>query len=333
MKEGWGVKIIGSGIHLPGEPVTNKALSALLHLDFDIEMVRNKVGINTRHIASDEIATSHIAAKAAQMAMDNAGITASQLDRILLGTSTPDYTNTAASCNVQYLLGATCPVGDTTASCASFMYALDHGIRLVATGLKYVCVIGADIKTRFVRKDDPKFCPIFGDGAGAVILTSGEKKSGFMVSELFADGSGLKNIYVPAGGSAMPASIETVTKGLHGTVMTISGKQMVDISINLMADIGNKACKIFGITPNDIDVFIPHQANYIIMKGTAEKLGIDIVKMEVSIDTAANSIAGTLPITLHQAIIKNKLLPGKLVLMVTAASGYAGGATIYKVPE
>jgi len=333
MKNGWGVKIIGSGICLPGEPVTTEELSKRLNLDFDIAMVRDKIGIKTRYIAPDDIATSHIAAKAAQMALDNAGITAKQLDRILLGTSTPDYTNTAASCNVQFLLGATCPVGDTTESCASFMYALDHGIRLIATGMEYVCVIGADIKSRFVRKDDPKFCPIFGDGAGAVILTKNNTDSGFMVSELFADGSGLKNIYVPAGGSAMPASIETVTNGLHGTLMTISGRKMVEISVDIMANIGKKVCDKYGIAPNDVDILIPHQANYIIMKGVAQKLGIDLEKMEVSIDTAANTISGTLPITLHQAITRNKLQPGKLVLFVTAASGYTGGAAIYKVPE
>jgi len=333
MKNGWGVKIIGSGICLPGEPVTTEELSKRLNLDFDIAMVRDKIGIKTRYIAPDDIATSHIAAKAAQMALDNAGITAKQLDRILLGTSTPDYTNTAASCNVQFLLGATCPVGDTTESCASFMYALDHGIRLIATGMEYVCVIGADIKSRFVRKDDPKFCPIFGDGAGAIILTKNNTDSGFMVSELFADGSGLKNIYVPAGGSAMPASIETVTNGLHGTLMTISGRKMVEISVDIMANIGKKVCDKYGIAPNDVDILIPHQANYIIMKGVAQKLGIDLEKMEVSIDTAANTISGTLPITLHQAITRNKLQPGKLVLFVTAASGYTGGAAIYKVPE
>lgn len=125
----------------------------------------------------------------------------------------------------------------------------------------------------------------------AVILTRGDYDSGFMVSELFADGSGLKNIYVPAGGSAMPASIETVTKGLHGTLMTISGKRMVEISVEIMANIGKKVCATYGIRPNDIDILIPHQANYIIMKGVANAMGIDIEKMEVSIDTAANTIS------------------------------------------
>ncbi|MFI5171700.1 MAG: 3-oxoacyl-ACP synthase III family protein [Chitinophagales bacterium] len=330
--KGLGVKIIGIGSFLPGEPVSNEELSARLNLDFNVEMVRHKVGIHTRHIASDEIATSHIAAGAAKIALLRAGITAQDLDRILLGTSTPDYTNTAASCSVQFLLGANCPVGDTSASCAGFIYALDHGIRLIQTGLKYVCVIGADTKTRFVRKDDPVFCPIFGDGGGAVILAACDDDAGFMVSELFADGSGLKNIYVPAGGSVMPASIETVTNGLHGTVMTVSGKKMVEISINLMADIALKACSKYGIHPNAVDIFIPHQANMIIMKGTAQKLGIDISKMEITIDKAANSIAGTLPITFDHAFTTGKLTSGKIVLFVTAASGYAGGAAIYKVP-
>lgn len=333
MTNGWGVKIIGTGICLPGEPVTTEELSKLIPLDFNVAMVRDKIGIKTRHFAPQNMATSHLAAKAAQMALDNAGITALQLDRILLGTSTPDYTNTAASCNVQFLLRATCPVGDTNESCASFMYALDHGIRLIATGMQYVCVIGADIKSRFVRKDDPKFCPIFGDGAGAVILCISETTSGFMISELFADGSGLKDIYVPAGGSAMPPSIDTVTHGLHGTLMTISGKKMVDVTVGIMANMGKKVCDAYGIDPSQVDLLIPHQANYLIMKGVAKKLNIPLHKMEVSIDTAANTVSATLPITLHQAIINNKLQPGNIILFVTAASGYAGGAAIYKVPQ
>lgn len=331
--KGLGVKILGVGSYLPGNPITNEELSKMYGLDFNVEMVRNKIGIHTRHIAPDNIATSDVAAEAAKIALKRAGIKATDLDRILLGTSTPDYTNTAASCNVQFLLGATCPVGDTTESCAGFIYALDHAIRLVQTGLKYVCVIGADIKSRFVRKDDPVFCPIFGDGGAAFILGACDVNEGFMVSELFADGSGLKNIYVPAGGSVMPASIETVTQGLHGTVMTVSGKKMVEISIKLMADIAQKACDKFGIKPGDVDIFIPHQANYLIMKGVAEKLGIPISKMEVSIDKAANTIAGTLPITFTQAFELGKLTPGKIILMTTAASGYAGGAAIYKVPK
>jgi 3-oxoacyl-[acyl-carrier-protein] synthase-3 len=331
--KGLGVKFISTAAYLPGKPITNEELRASHNIDFDVDVVRNKIGINTRHFAPHDIATSHLAAEAGKIALERAGIKATQLDRILLGTSTPDYTNTAASCSVQYLLGATCPVGDTCASCASFMYALDHGIRLIQTGLKYVLVIGADVKSRFVKKDDPKFRPIFGDGAGAVVLTKGKKESGFMVSELWADGAGLKNIYVPAGGSVMPPSIETVTKGLHGTVMTVSGKEMVEISADLMANIALIACKKYGIAPHEADIFIPHQANMVIMRKTAERLGIPLEKMEVSIDTAANPISATLPITLNQAYEKGKLTAGKIVLMVTAASGYAGGAAIYKVPE
>lgn len=329
---GWGVRIAGTGIYLPGDPVSGAQLSERLGLEFDQDMIENKVGIKFRYIAPDDIATSHVAAKAAELALRDAGITAKDLDRILLGTSTPDYTNTAASCNVQYLLGATCPVGDTSESCASFMYALDHGIRLIATGMRYVLVIGADLKTRFVRKDDPKFAPIFGDGAGAFILTRSEKETGCMVSELFADGSGLKNIYVPAGGSAMPPSIETVTKNLHGTVMTISGKQMVDVSAQLMADIALKAMRNYGISAEEIDLLVPHQANMIIMRKTAERIGIPLSKMAVSIDVAANTIAGTLPITYHLAKEKGLVRSGQHILFVTAASGFCGGAMIYKVP-
>ena len=129
--KGTGVKIIGVGAYLPGEPVSNEALKIKYGLDFNIDLVKDKIGIHTRHIADDNIATSDVAAEAAKIALKRAGIKATDLDRILLGTSTPDYTNTAASCNVQFLLGANCPVGDTSASCAGFIYALDHGIRLI----------------------------------------------------------------------------------------------------------------------------------------------------------------------------------------------------------
>lgn len=301
-------------------------------MQFDVEMVEKKVGILYRHIADEDLATSHLAAKAAEMALQAAGISAGDLDRILLGTSTPDYTNTAASCRVQHLLGAHCPVGDTNESCASFMYALDQGIRLIATGARHVCVIGADIKSRFVRKGDPTFAPLFGDGAGAVILSRGDAHAGCMEITLFADGSGLQNIYVPAGGSAMPPSLHTIENDLHGTVMTVSGKTMVDTAAQIMADTSLEVMQRCGITANDIDLFIPHQANMLIMRKAAERIGIPADRMMSTIQTTANTISATLPIALHMAIQQGRLHSGNIVLFATAASGLTGGAMIYVVP-
>lgn len=330
---GWGVKIAGTGIYLPGDPITNHQLKDATKLDFNPEDVQTKVGIKQRHIADSSIATSDLASEAAKQALFEAGLQAVQLDRILLGTSTADYTNTAASCLVQHKLGATCPVGDTTASCAGFIHALDQGIRLIATGHEHVCVIGADIKSRFVRKDDARFIPIFGDGAGAFILERCDRSEGFLSIELFADGSKMHTIYVPAGGSVQPPSIDTINKNLHGTVMTIPGKEMVSISVNLLVETARNACRKLGISPSEIDAFIPHQANRLIMEGTANQLGIPLNKMVDSISTCGNTLAATLPITYHLGVKQGKIQPGALVLFVTAASGFLGGAAIYKVPD
>lgn len=328
----WGVHIIGSGICLPGDPVNSAALQERWAMHFDVRMVEEKIGIRHRHIAPDHLATSHLAAEAARLALADAGITAAQLDRILLGTSTPDYTNTAASCAVQHLLGATCAVGDTNASCAGFLYALDQGIRLIATGAQYVCVIGADIKSRFVRHNDPTFAPLFGDGAGAVILKAGDTQAGCMHIRLFADGSGLTNIYVPAGGSVLPSSIETVQQGLHGTHMTVSGKTMVDTAAQIMANNSLRALEACGMTAEDVDLFIPHQANYLIMREAARRIGIPVEKMMSTIGDTGNTISATLPIAWHMARQQGRVQSGSRILWATAASGLTGGAMVYIVP-
>ena len=330
--KGWGVKIIGFGAYLPGEPITNEELKQRLNLEFDPVKHAAVTGIKTRHWADKSIATSHIAAEAGKQALERAGIKASQLSRIILGTQTADYINTAASCNVQQLLGATCPVGDTTASCSSFLYALDFGIRLVATGMEYVLVIGADMKSRSVRRTDQIFLPIFSDGAGAVLLTKCDPSEGFLDIQLWADGSGINKLYVPAGGSAMPASHETIDNDLHGTVMNMTGKELAENAAGKMAELAKNVCDNSNIGIDDIDVFVPHQANYYIMKKAAEALSLPLEKMEVTIDRVGNCIAGTVPITLNQAFEKGKLTAGAYVLLTAAGAGYTGGAALYKVP-
>lgn len=331
-KRKWGVKILGYGAYLPGEPISNQALKERLNLEFDPEKHEAVTGIKFRHWGGKEMATSHIAASAGKEAIERAGVNAADLGRIILGTQTADYINTAASCRVQQILGAVCPVGDTTASCSSFMYALDFGIRLVVTGEENVLVIGADMKSKSVRRNDQIFLPIFSDGGGAVLLSSCDPDEGFLSIKLWADGSGIEQLYVPAGGSALPASHETIDADLHGTVMNMTGRELAESAAGKMAELAKEVCDDAGVSIDEIDVFVPHQANYYIMKKTAEALGIPLEKMEVSIDRVGNCIAGTIPITLNQAYEREKLKPGALVLLTAAGSGFTGGAALYKVP-
>ncbi len=332
-ERGWGVKIIGFGAYLPGEPITNEQLKERLQLsNFNPERHEEVTGIHQRHWADANVATSDIAAEAARGALQSAGIKASQLDRIILATQTADYINAGASLLVQQKMGASCPVTDVTASCSGFLYALDQGIRLIATGMKYVLVIGADIKSRQMRKSDGVFLPIFSDGSGAVLLTNCNNDEGFLDIQLWADGAGFKQLYVPAGGSVMPASQQTINDDLHGTLLTIEGKKFAYWAAHKMAELTEEICRRNQLTIEEIDVFIPHQANLFIMKKTAALLSLPLYKMEVSIDRAGNCIAGTVPFTLHQAFESGKLMKGKWVVMVAAGAGLMGGAALYKVP-
>ncbi len=328
--QNWGVKISGYGAYLPGKAISNEELKELFHLDFDSEKHTAITGIKYRHFGDRSLTTSMIAAEAAKQALESAGVLAKDIGRIILGTQTPDYLNTAASCQVQYLIGASCPVGDTTASCSSFLYALDAALRLVATGCNKVLLIGADMKSRSVRKTDKMFLPIFSDGAGALLLEKSEGAGGFLGIKLWADGSGYNDIIIPAGGSAMPASIDTINNDLHGTLVKMDGRKMAIQTATTMARLASQLCNELNINISDIDLFVPHQANYYIMKKTANLLKIPLHKMEVSIDRVGNCISGTIPITLHQAHSNGRMKKGSLVLITAAGAGYTGGAAIYK---
>ncbi|NNC94336.1 MAG: ketoacyl-ACP synthase III [Chitinophagales bacterium] len=331
--KGWGVKIIGTGGHLPGKPVTNQEVIDAWDLDLDPEYIEKVVGITTRHWADEGTGTSHMAAEACKIAMERANIKPEQLDRIILGTGTADYTSLAAAGRIQHILGATCPAEDTVNACASFVYALDRAVRLLATGAEYVLVAGADIKSRFLTKKDERFIPVFGDGAGAVVLSKCSTEEGFMEIALWQDGYGIDKLNVPAGGSLIPPTHKTLDDGLHGTIMTIDSKEFLQRAVAVMKNLGEKVCSSYGIKPGDVDYFVMHQANMYVMKKVAEALEIPLEKMEVTIDIMGNSMAGTIPFTLNSVYEKRDLKPGQTILMLTAGAGFSGGSALYVVPE
>lgn len=330
----WGAVFTGYGAFLPGPPISNRALLEQHGQQFDLEKHEATTGILARHWAAPGQATSHIAAEAAKRALQQAQLDPAQLDRIILGTSSPDYTNLAAACRVQQLIGATCPASDITAACAGFIYALEQAACLVRTGARHVLVIGADTKSRFIRADDPVFGPIFSDGGGAVVLSATDRpEAGLLDILLWADGSGFETLYVPAGGSMLPASRHTLEANLHGTLATMPGKELALGAARKMAELGRALLERNGLLPADVDVFIPHQANYYIMKHIAAQLGIAEERMGSVIHRVGNCIAGTVPIALEQAHAEGRLQPGALVLLVAAGAGYSGGAVLYQVPD
>ena len=326
-----GVHILGTGGFLPAEPISNESLIKEYNLDSTPQWIEEHIGIQSRHFATDGIATSDLAAEAARRALQDAGLSAADLDHILLCTTTGDWTSPASANRVQHLIGASCPAEDKQSACASFLFGLDHGIRLAATGASYVLVIGADIKSRFVRPTDRRLFPIFADGAGAVILRNGVESGGILACELWSDGARAQNLYTPAGGSALPASAETVSQGLHAVHMTVDGHTIFADAVEAMSRLSRKACDVAGVNIEEIDCFIPHQANLKIMRTVAAELGIPLQKVMVTIQYTGNTTSGTIPFALDAARREGRICAGSLVLLAAAGAGYSGGAALLRM--
>lgn len=325
-----GIFISGSGGFLPSSPVDNEMLIRDRSLDTTPEWIESHVGVRQRHFADSNLATSDLGASAALLALENAGLKATDLDHLILCTTTGDWTSPAAANRIQNLIGADCPAEDKQSACASFLFGLDHGVRLVAGGLNHVMVIGADIKSRFIQPRDRRLGPIFADGAGAIILSRTEAPGGMLGCELWSDGSRALNLYTPAGGSAMPASEETVKKGLHSVKMTVDGHQIFADAVEAMSELCILVCEQADISLDQIDCFIPHQANLKIMKTVGQKLGISMDKTVITIDYTGNTTSATLPFALDVARREGKLFPGARVLLTAAGAGYSGGAALYQ---
>lgn len=325
--------ILGTGSWLPGDPVTNEQVVAQLPPDVtDAGWIAEHTGIRTRHWADEGIATSDLAAEAARCALDAAGLDPSDLDHILLCSTTADWTSPAAANRVQHLLGASCPAEDKQVACASWLFGLDHGARLCATGADVVLVVGADVKSRFVDTKDHRLRPVLADGAGAVLLGAGSGSHGLRMVDLYSDGSRALNMYTPAGGSLLPASPSTVEQGQHFVHMAVSGHTIKADAIEIMTGSARRVLDGCGLTLDDVDLFIGHQANLAILRGVADELGVCMERFPVTIDHTGNIVSATLPFTLDEVIRSGRATPGSRLMFLTAGAGYAGGAALYEVP-
>ncbi len=325
-----GVRIAGSGMFLPGRPISNDEIIKKSGINTTDAWIRENLGIKSRHFAEEGQGASILGAEAAKLALLDAGISAPDLDRIIFCSSSADWTSPASACNVQKIIGADCPSEDKQNACAGFMYGLEHGARLISSGMKYVLVIGADVKSRFTDPTDLRFLPIFADGAGAFVLTDCSPDFGILYCRLWSDGAGLRNLYTPAGGSEMPASSETAEKGLHYVKMNVDGRIIFNDAVRVMTELSLQVLSEAGCSAEDVDVFIPHQANLLIMKAVCSNLKIPSEKMIVTLSETANIVTGTLPYSYDSAKRNGKISKGNLVLFVTAGAGYSAGAALYR---
>jgi 3-oxoacyl-[acyl-carrier-protein] synthase-3 len=324
-----GAKISALGCFVPPRVLTNDDLSKMV--ETNDRWIVERTGIRERHIASPDMATSDMAVEAARAALASRGIEASDLDAILVCTVTPDMAFPSTACLVQNRLEAKGVWGfDLVAACSGFVYGLTTAAGLVMSGThRKVLVIGADTMSRILDYTDRTTCILFGDGAGAVIVeTSGEGECGYIGHLNEIDGSGGQFLNMPAGGSRLPASEETVAKRLH--YVKQDGQQVFKFAVRKMYEICEALLQRHGVRPAEVKLLIPHQANKRIVLATAERLGLTDEQIVLNIEKYGNTTAATIPLATRDAIDDGRLKKGDLVLFAAVGAGYTAAASLWR---
>ena len=322
-------KITALGTYAPPRLLTNADLEKMV--DTSDAWIRERTGICVRHIVDPGVATSDLAVEASRRALQQRGISAKEIEAILVATVTPDTFFPATACLVQHRLGAAGAWGfDLSAACSGFLYALSTGAQFIVSGThQKVLVVGADVMSSIINYEDRATCVIFGDGAGAVLLEPSESDDIGILDFLHeVDGSGGPCLQMPAGGSRRPASIETVQKKMH--YVHQDGPQVFKFAVRKMYEICAAILKRNGLKASDVDLFIPHQANRRIIEATAERMGLGCDKVLINIDRYGNTTAGTIPLATADALEQGRLRKGSLVLYAAAGAGYTVGATLVR---
>ena len=321
------VKIIGTGSYVPETVYTNEYLETVL--ETNSKWIFENLGINERRIAAPDETTSSLATQAGLNAINAAGLAVDDIDLIIVATATPDRLAPSTAAIVQDKLKAYNSVAfDISAVCSGFLYGMSVASQYVATGVyNNVLVIGADTFSRITdwKRRDAVF---FGDGAGAAIFSSADQGEGFLAFRLYTDGRGKMNFTIPAGGSEIPASAETITNGQH--YFNMNGRAVYETGTKVLPIAINQVLKDSGLTIDDIDFMIPHQPSIKILQKTAEVIGLPWEKVMTNMDRYANTSGGTIPILLDEVIKSGKIKKGNIILFAAVGSGWTYGASILK---
>jgi 3-oxoacyl-[acyl-carrier-protein] synthase-3 len=323
------VRISGLSTYVPPRVLTNADLERMV--ETSDEWIQQRTGIRERHIVDAGVATSDLAAEAARGAMAEAGVTPLDIGFIVVGTTTPDTIFPSTACVLQHKIGATNAWGfDLGAACSGFTYSLTVGMQMVATGaVEHALVVGADVMSSIIDYTDRATCVLFGDGAGAVVLSPAKEGEPSIIGFSHQiDGSGGPALCMPAGGSRLPASHETIDARLH--YVKQDGQAVFKFAVRKTEEFCKRVLERHNIDPAEIDLFVSHQANKRIIQAAAERLGLPECKVVINLERYGNTTGATIPLALADAVKDKRVKKGDLVLLTSVGAGFTVGAVVLR---
>ncbi|TDI34693.1 MAG: ketoacyl-ACP synthase III [Acidobacteria bacterium] len=321
-------QIVGTGAALPARVVTNADLEKMV--DTTDEWITTRTGIKERRIACSDEYLSQFASPAARQALERAEIEPDQVDLILCATVTPDMITPATACFIQEDLKAkNAAAFDLSAGCSGFLYALTTGQTFIEAGhARTVLVIGGEILSRFINWDDRSTCVIFADGAGALVLRAGEGERGVLASRMHSDGALADFITIAGGGSRYPITPESLERKVN--TIKMRGNETFKVAVRSIEDVSREVIEAAGLTPDQIDLFVPHQANRRIIDAVAQRLGLDAERCYLNIEKTGNTSAASIPIALNDVVEAGRLRPDDHLLMAAFGAGLTWAGAVVR---
>lgn len=319
--------IVGTGSYAPARILTNEDLERMVATSD--EWIRERTGIRERRIATAGEACSDLAVQAGRRALAAAGLAATDLDLILVATCTGDYPLPATACLVQYQLGATKAAAcDLSAACCGFVYALSVADAYVKSGMRHVLVIGSEVMSALTDWTDRNTCVLFGDGAGAVVVGASGGERGILSTHLGSDGTLCELIMVPGGGSRMPPSEKVITERLQ--YIKMKGNETFKVAVRTLEEIARAALSANDLRVEDVDLYVPHQANVRILKAVIDRLGLPVEKVLLNLDRYGNTSAASIPIALDEAVREGRIKDGSLVMLGAFGAGLTWASAVIR---
>lgn len=320
-------RITGTGSYVPANTLTNADLENMVATSD--QWITERTGIRSRAVVGPGEACSDLAVKAARRALEAANISATDLDMILLATCTGDYPLPATACLIQHQLGATKAAAcDLSAACCGFVYALSVADAYVKTGMRHVLVVGSEVMSAITDWTDRNTCILFGDGAGAAVVSASEGASGVLSTHLRSDGALWELIAVPGGGSRLPPSEKVVTEKLN--CIKMKGNETFKVAVRMLEEIARETLAANQVTIADLDLYVPHQANVRILKAVADRLELPLEKVMLNLDRYGNTSAASIPIALDEAVRQGRIKEGSLVMLGAFGAGLTWASALIR---